>query len=84
MLLSGQIPLAVDKNIATTAAIGKVDLFISHGKNDKVLPIQDGRDLKAKLEKVGATNIIYKEHEGAHQLDGAHLREVLGWLSARI
>lgn len=84
VLLSGQVPLAVDKNMSTTAAINKVDLFISHGKNDEVLPIQDGRNLKAKLEKVGATNIIYKEHEGAHQLDGAHLREVLQWLSARI
>ncbi len=84
VLLSGQVPLAADNNIANAAAIGQVDLFISHGKSDQVLPIQDGRDLKAKLEKVGATNIIYKEHEGAHQLDGAHLREVLGWLSERI
>ncbi len=84
VLLSGQVPLATDKNMATAAAIGKVDLFISHGKKDKVLPIQDGRDLKTKLEKVGATNVIYKEHEGAHQLDGAHLREALGWLSERI
>ncbi len=84
VLLSGQVPLAVDNQLAAATSIGKVDLFISHGKKDKVLPVQDGRDLKAKLEKVGVTNIIYKEHEGAHQLDGAHLREVLGWLSARI
>lgn len=84
VLLSGQVPLSTDNNLSNAASIGKVDLFISHGKKDNVLPIQDGRDLKAKLEKVGATNIIYKEHEGAHNLDGAHLREVLGWLSARI
>ena len=84
VLLSGRVPLAVDKNMANATAIEKVDLFISHGKKDKVLPIQDGRDLKAKLEKVGATQLIYKEHEGEHQLDGTHLREVLQWLSARI
>lgn len=84
VLLSGRVPLAVDKNMANAAAIGKVDLFISHGKKDKVLPIEDGRALKAKLEEVGATNLIYKEHEGAHQLDGTHLREILQWLSVRI
>ena len=84
VLLSGQVPLAVDNNLSDAAAIGKVDLFISHGKKDNVLPIEDGRKLKAKLEEVGSTNLIYKEHEGAHQLDGAHLREVLQWLSTRI
>jgi len=84
VLLSGKPPMAIDQNLADAAAIGKVDVFISHGKNDKVLPIIDGQNLKAKLEKAGVKNLIYKEHNGAHQLDGQHIREVLQWLSERI
>ncbi len=81
VLLSGKTPMAIDQHLADAAAIGKVDVFISHGKNDKVLPITDGQQLKAKLEKAGVKNLIYKEHNGAHQLDGQHIREVLTWLS---
>ena len=84
VLLSGKTPVAIDQHITTSSAIGQVDVFISHGKNDKVLPIVDGRQLKEKLEKAGVTNLIYKEHNGAHQLDGQHIREVLAWLATRI
>ena len=84
VLLSGKTPMAIDEHLAEAAAIGKVDVFISHGKNDKVSPIIDGQQLKEKLEKTGVKNLIYKEHNGAHQLDGQHIREVLQWLSARI
>ena len=84
VLLSGRVPLAIDKNLATADAIAKVDVYVSHGKKDKVLPVTDGQALKQKLEKAGVRNLIYKEHQGAHQLDGGHLREVLEWLSVRL
>jgi len=84
VLLSGKTPMAIDQHLADASAIEKVDVFISHGKNDKVLPIIDGQNLKAKLEKAGVKNLIYKEHNGAHQLDGQHIREVIQWLSERI
>jgi len=84
VLLSGKVPVVIDKSLANAAAIAKVDVYVSHGKRDKVLPITDGQALKQKLEKAGVRNLIYKEHEGAHQLDGGHLREVLQWLSVRL
>lgn len=82
VLLSGKTPMAIDQHLASKSAIQKVAVFMSHGRNDKVLPITDGQQLKEKLEKAGVKNLIYKEHNGAHQLDGQHIREVISWLSS--
>ena len=84
VLLSGKVPLAIDKNLAEEAAITKVDVFISHGKQDKILPITDGQDLQKKLKKAGVRNLVYKEHLGAHQIDSGDFRDVLQWLSERL
>jgi phospholipase/carboxylesterase len=61
---------------------GKPPIFISHGRQDQTMPIDDtSRKFVPRLKALGY-DVTYREYEGRHQLPAPILREVFEWLAA--
>jgi phospholipase/carboxylesterase len=60
-------------------AVGKPPIFISHGKDDNILPISvTSRVFVPRLEKLGYV-VTYKEFEGRHQIPDDIARAAMDW-----
>jgi phospholipase/carboxylesterase len=59
-----------------------IDMFISHGKQDKVLTYQSGLAVKAKMEECGAS-IDFFEFGGGHQITKEVMEAANTWLMQR-
>ena len=60
-------------------ANGKPPIFISHGRQDPTMPIDEtSRKFVPRLKALGY-EITYKEYDGRHQLPPEILREVIEW-----
>ena len=60
-------------------ANGKPPIFISHGRQDPTMPIDEtSRKFVPRLKALGY-DVTYKEYEGRHQLPPEILREVIEW-----
>ena len=58
---------------------GSPRLFLSHGTEDEVLPIDlCSRRLVPRLERAGY-QVLYREFEGPHTVPGAIVSEALAW-----
>jgi len=67
---------------AAESATGRPRVFISHGTEDRVLPIDRcSRRIVASLEKTGHP-ITYHEFDGGHAIPGAVQVEAAQWLDA--
>jgi phospholipase/carboxylesterase len=65
--------------IAPTRQQGAPRLFISHGKRDHVLPIdQCGRRIAAEVRRAGY-DVRYREFDGPHTIPPEIAREAVGW-----
>jgi phospholipase/carboxylesterase len=61
---------------------GKPKFFISHGRNDQILPIdQCSRQIVPELKRRGY-EVTFREFDGGHQVRDDLAREALGWLAA--
>ncbi|HEY9622432.1 MAG TPA: alpha/beta hydrolase-fold protein [Crinalium sp.] len=68
--------------MAPAAQIGEPRLFISHGKNDTVLPIDRcSRRIVPQLQRVGY-DVLYREFDGPHTVPEAIAREGMSWFTA--
>ena len=54
-------------------------VFISHGRNDRVIGIEFAERAEALLAD-GGLDVTYRESELGHQIDPAHLRDAQVWL----
>jgi phospholipase/carboxylesterase len=58
---------------------GRPPIFISHGVDDRTMPIDDtSRTFVPRLKALGY-DVTYREHEGGHRLPPNVLREVIEW-----
>jgi phospholipase/carboxylesterase len=58
---------------------GKPSIFISHGKSDKVLPIDKcSRRIVPQLQRAGYA-VRYREFDGSHILPDEISQEAVGW-----
>lgn len=65
-----------------TDQIGSPKLFISHGKSDKVLPIERcSRRILPELQQAGY-QVLYQEFDGFHTVPGAIAQKALKWFTA--
>jgi len=63
------------------AANGKPPIFISHGRADPTMPIDDtSRQFVPRLKRLGY-DVTYREYDGRHQLPPEVLREVIVWMT---
>ena len=54
-------------------------MFISHGTNDNVLPINNAREANTYLKQLGI-NATYKEYPEPHTISNAMFNDLLIWL----
>jgi phospholipase/carboxylesterase len=63
-------------------ANGKPPIFLAHGRQDRTMPIDEtSRKFRTRLEALGY-HVVYREHDGGHQLPPEVLREVFEWLGS--
>ena len=78
MILSSrltQVDLFTDRIESTT----KIPIFMSHGTEDLVISIQDGRETKNLLEEYGY-EIEYREYSMAHEIREETISDLKDWL----
>jgi len=64
------------------AVNGKPPIFISHGRSDPTMPIDEtSRKFVPKLKALGY-EVTYREYDGRHQLPPEMLREAITWLAS--
>jgi phospholipase/carboxylesterase len=82
MALSGFIPEVEGFELDLAKAAG-LPVAIGHGTHDPVIPVEFGRDARARLEAAGA-EVTYRESPMPHTIDPAFLRELSGWTSEAV
>lgn len=69
--------------MAPTGQSGKPRFYLSHGTQDRVLPIDRcSRKLVPQLKSTGY-DVIYREFEGPHTIPNDIAREAVDWLTAK-
>jgi phospholipase/carboxylesterase len=81
--LSGHFDEELFDEAAAADAIARVPLFVAHGTNDDVLPIADGRAIRAFFTP-RARDFAYREYPIAHAIGPDELRDVAEWLRRRL
>jgi phospholipase/carboxylesterase len=79
MLLSGYIPIDAGLDLHPEALGGK-PVFVAHGTQDTVIPVQVGRMTRDYLQQSGAA-LTYREYPTGHGIGARELEDVLAWLA---
>jgi phospholipase/carboxylesterase len=79
MALSGFLPEVDGFELDLGKAAG-LPVAIGHGTHDPVIPVEFGRDARARLTDAGA-EVTYRESPMPHTIDPGFLRELPGWIS---
>ncbi|MEI6748716.1 MAG: esterase [Bacteroidota bacterium] len=79
-LMSGRLPDETKSFVATDEKLKNLAVFISHGIDDAVLPIQYARE---GLEYLQTRNIkpTYKEYPAGHTINKEMLTDLVDWLN---
>lgn len=82
VLLSGYLPL--DQHPPRVAgALAGVPIFIGHGRQDPLIPVDFGRQARDTLTGLGAA-VTYREYPIPHTIGEAELADIATWLTARL
>lgn len=81
--LSGRYPDTIDMDKIPMAFRDKLNVFISHGSNDKVIPIVEGKKIATTLRKE-KFHITWKEYAMEHQITQEVLIDLNNWLMAEL
>jgi len=57
-------------------------VFVTHGTEDPMIPIERGRESRERLTALGAL-LTYREYERQHEIRPEALRELLRWLDEK-
>lgn len=58
-------------------------VLVQHGANDEMIPVARGRESVERLRALGA-DVTYREYEMGHEINGASLGDLVGFLDARL
>jgi phospholipase/carboxylesterase len=81
--LSGFFDDALFAGPAPDDAAARVAVFVGHGTQDALLPVADGRAVRAFFEP-RVRDFTYREYPIAHAIGPAEIRDVAAWLAARL
>jgi phospholipase/carboxylesterase len=76
--LSGFLPVVEGFELDIESRAG-LPAAIGHGTFDPIIPVQFGREARARLEQAGL-DVVYRESPMAHSVDPAFLRDLQPWL----
>jgi phospholipase/carboxylesterase len=78
--MSGRLPSQILEKMAPAEQLSKLDIIVTHGIYDPVIPIEGGRHCRDELEKL-PVDLKYEEYPMEHQVIEAALRDVSSWLT---
>jgi phospholipase/carboxylesterase len=81
--MSGRFPSLMRSEMADREAFRGLPILITHGIYDPVLPIEDGRAVREKLEAL-PVELAYHEYPMGHEVSVESLREVSAWLKSSL
>jgi phospholipase/carboxylesterase len=76
--LSGFLPVVEGFELDLESR-ARLPAAIGHGTFDPIIPVQFGREARARLEQAGL-DVVYRESPMAHSVDPAFLRDLQPWL----
>jgi phospholipase/carboxylesterase len=79
LLLSGYLPIDAGLAIQPAALAGK-PIFVAHGTQDTVIPVEVGRLTRDYLQTAGAA-LTYREYPTGHGISAGELDDALAWLA---
>lgn len=77
-VLPQTLQLVADKDVLTGLPI-----FVAHGSRDMLLPINHGRDARAKLSEL-PVELTYREYDMGHEISYDSLKDITEWLKERL
>ncbi len=79
-LMSGRIPPEIHPMIATPEQLNGLPIFVAHGTEDTILPINNGRASRDLLSSLPVA-LTYHEYPMGHGISPQSLNDVNNWLS---
>lgn len=80
--LSGFAPLQLEHEYKLNE-LQNLNIFISHGLNDPIIPISSARKTKTLLDTSNA-HVTYKEYPMAHQINQECLNDIGAWFQSNV
>jgi phospholipase/carboxylesterase len=68
---------------APPAGLAGFPVLWQHGRGDAVVPVGCGHEARERLPPLGV-RLDYREYDIGHEIDDRSLRDLAGWLSARL
>jgi len=81
--LSGRLYPELKTELSTKEDLDGLDLFISHGKRDQVLPYPDIVSDVAFLKSIGLDPTV-KYYDAAHSISQENFRDMLQWIASKL
>ncbi|MEW6211009.1 MAG: alpha/beta fold hydrolase [Acidobacteriota bacterium] len=81
--MSGRVPQRVIESAASTEALSRLEVFMTHGIYDEVIPVENGRACRDELERL-SVKVTYREYPMAHQVSMESLSDITSWLEASL
>jgi len=81
--MSGRLPEEVFANIGPLDEIKRLEIFVTHGTQDNVLPVDHGRDCRDRLKALGVP-LTYNEYPMAHEVTMEALRDITAWVRSKL
>jgi phospholipase/carboxylesterase len=83
VVMSGRVlPQALDQ-INDKDALAGLPIFVAHGSRDMLIPINQGRDARAKLSEL-PVELTYREYDMGHEVSYDSLKDITEWLKERL
>ena len=81
--MSGRVlPQALDQ-IPDKDALTGLPIFVAHGSRDMLIPIDQGRDARARLSEL-PVELTYREYDMGHEISYDSLKDITEWLKERL
>jgi phospholipase/carboxylesterase len=81
--MSGRVlPQAFNQIIDKDTLTG-LPIFVAHGSRDMLIPIDQGRDARARLSEL-PVELTYREYDMGHEISYDSLKDITEWLKERL
>ncbi|HEU0176810.1 MAG TPA: dienelactone hydrolase family protein [Blastocatellia bacterium] len=69
--------------VADKDTLSGLPIFVAHGSRDMLIPINQGRDTRAKLSEL-PVDLTYREYDMGHEISYDSLKDIAEWLKERL
>jgi phospholipase/carboxylesterase len=81
--MSGRVLPQTLRLIADKDTLAGLPIFVAHGSRDMLIPIEQGRDARARLSEL-PVELTYREYDMGHEISHDSLKDIAEWLKERL